>query len=643
MARLRNLSKDTWLYGKAAQERLRQEIVKSAGKTGEASSDQTFRSLMFDPTEKQPLITNWGSVRKSADGTTVAIRRDAPEVPPSRQLKDPFTSFYVQGIALEPPLPPDRLLNLTEENPIHGACLMAKAYDACGRGWGFEPREGKDGDEELEDDDTPDELKIALEDLTPELTFDELLYQAAWEMDGIGWGVWEVVRVPEKGYSGGNYAPIGAIYPVPSHTIRASLDPRKWVQIRAGRVRYFKKFGVKVEINAENGTVLNWKSRTDRQRIADMDPEMYASELIIFKHYTPRSMWYGVPRWVSGIATIAELTAIREFNVSWFASGGQTDYHMHVAAESMDTSKEIVSQVEKQMEDNAGRGHTLLLTAGTTESEVTVNKLGELLREGHFRFRRGDLAKEVLIAHNVPPYRIGWAETGSLGGNAAQEMLGAYKFGAIEPIQTIIESRLRKTLFNPDLGGIKTGDFWFTLEDLDLDDLEREMTIVGKSVDQAIMTPNQGRKRMGMDPDEDHPELDKYYYKGQELGKEPAGGGFEIDPATGQPKLDDNGQPIPKAPAPLGGPPKPGQPGQPAPKPGEEGQNTDGQQKVVDKVVSTIAAFETALRNMLTQDDEKMNQVLGGKRTKKESPNPSIVPAIEDEDIVKPTRRKRNG
>jgi hypothetical protein len=524
---------DAWLYGtKKKREDVKKAAVKNKG-LFDASSEDTFRYLSESSVERasRAKITHWGgtasdrvSVVKAKGAAPGADSGDDP--PPSRQLKDPFTSFYVQGMALEPPLPPERLLNLTEESPFHAACLQAKATDACGRGWSFETDDETDDDAEAVKSPIPKKLKQTMEDLTPDLTFTELLQQAAWEMDAIGWGVWEAVRTSNDG-TPGKHGDIGAIYPIPSHTIRACIDPRKWVQIRAGRIRYFKKFGAECTVHNETGEIFEWKGRNSK-RAAEVPDDSVASELIIFKTYSPRSLWYGVPRWVSSIATVAELGAIREFNVSWFASGGQVDYHMHFKAAGIEMATTMKEQVEDQVREFAGRGHTNILTAGDESTEVKVQKLGELLREGHFRFRRGDLVKEVLIAHATPPYRIGWAETGSLGGNAAPEMLAAYKVGAIEPIQRVIEDRLRSTLFDPKTG-IKTGEFRLKLKVLDLEDLQKELEKVKIGVAQAVVTPNQGRKMLHLTPVADKPEMDEYYYGGQKLGAPPPappGGGF---------------------------------------------------------------------------------------------------------------------
>jgi capsid portal protein len=594
-----SMARDSWLYGTKQQRKAVEKAARRAKGQLEASSDETFQYLSKTSSERaaNARIVHWGASK--ADGSNVSVvnvsKSAGDEPPPSRQLRDPFTAFYVQGMALEPPLPPERLLNLTEESPFHSACVDAKATDACGRGWSFESKEGKDDDAETAKSPIPEQLRQMMEDLTPDLTFTELLHQAAWEMGAIGWGVWEVVRTSNDGKPG-KHGDIGALYPVPSHTIRACVDPRKWVQIRAGRIRYFKKFGEECTAHNETGEIFEWKGKNSK-RAGEVQDDNVASELIVFKTYTPRSLWYGMPRWLSAIPTIAELGAIREFNVSWFASGGQVDYHMHFKASGLEMATQMKEQVEEQVREFAGRGHTNILTAGDESTEVNVQKLGELLREGHFRFRRGDLVKEVLIAHATPPYRIGWAETGSLGGNAAPEMLAAYKVGAVEPIQRVIEDRLRSTLFDPKKG-IKTGEFRLKLKELDLEDLQKELEKMKAGVERAVITPNQGRKMLHFTPVDDKPEMDEYYYSGQKLGEKPPspfGGGGPGQPGFGNP--GDPNAPLP----PGGGPDGAGFGSQNVD--GSHGQYAEAEKAARSVVVDMLRGYEAKVKAALADND----------------------------------------
>jgi capsid portal protein len=301
-----------------------------------------------------------------------------------------------------------------------------------------------------------------------------MLAAAAWELEAIGWAAWEVVRQHGK---------VAAVYPMPAHTVRATADPNRYVQIRGGLKREFALFGT------------------------EHDEDM--SEIIIFRTYTPRSPYYGLPRWISAIPAIAELTAIREYNVSWFASGGTADRVISVKAPSLAEARATAKEIQMALRDAAGRGHVSLVVATTNDAEVGVTFLAPEVgrREGQFLRRREDLVKEVLMAHGVPPYRIGWAEIGSLGGSAAREMLRAYRLGVIEPIQTILEARLNQTLFGKQ--GLDLRGRW-RLQDLDWEETELNLEIATKGVQYGILTPNEARQVLGREIADDDA-LDLYY------------------------------------------------------------------------------------------------------------------------------------
>lgn len=422
----------------------------------------------------------------------------------SRQVEDPFANLYEIGGAIRPPLDPVRLLNLIEQNAIHSACVTAKADDSAGRGWNLEPTR-KDVDANV-----PQQTADLLEALVPDLSFSELLNQAVWEREAIGWSAWEVVREdpadPESD--------IAALYPLPAHTIRATKDKNVWVQIRGIEVGYFKVFGCELAYDRRTGKVppkMEQKQKAVGKRyitkagdistdsVRGYDP---ATEVVIFKTYSPRSPYYGIPRWISAIPAMAELTAIREFNVSFFESGGTADRIIHVTASDGKAAKALASSITEQLLDAAGRGHVTIVTSGAADTAVTANPLdgpqgsaGQ--RDAQFIRRREDLVKEVLMAHNVPPYRIGWAEIGSLGGSAAKEMMRAYKVGAVETNQTIMEDRLNLTIFSEN--GLKIDGYKWVLEDVDWQETDLDLAFATQARAAAILTGNEARKVIGQE------------------------------------------------------------------------------------------------------------------------------------------------
>lgn len=459
------------------------------------------------------------------------------EVPESRQIEDPFVTLYGEGLALEPELDPFRLLLLADESAAHGACLDAKADDTVGRGWTLEPTgeaKADPGDPSLEDPDVaPDEsaatpaggepdatiegpdveaavaeLEQRLEALCPDYSFAELLWQAAWEVGAFGWSGWEMVN--------GNDGKLGAIYPMPGHTIRMTKDKDIFVQIVGGTTRYFVRFGSGKRIDAQTGKVLGAKDT--RGKTNDPEGTIVATEVLLFRPYSSRNKNYPLPRWVSCIPAIAELVSIREFNVSFFGSGGVVDRAIHVKAGDETAAKTLAGEVKEQIDSAAGDAHITLVTGGDKDSALTVSFLTPVAgrRDGQFNTRRAELTDEVLMAHKVPGYRIAKAIVGSLGGAPSREMLHTYRTGTIEPIQDKLEHVLNATLFGPN--GLSLEGYKWRLEDLDWDETELDLKIATGLVDSGIASPDEGREIMGL-PATGDPKMALFYYKGQPIGE----------------------------------------------------------------------------------------------------------------------------
>jgi hypothetical protein len=413
----------------------------------------------------------------------VAVGHGAP---PSRQVADPFEELYSLGRAIEPPYDPESLAELAEMNEVHAAALDAVAADAVGRGWTFVPRVSSP-DEQARTD-----VELFLEHVNPNYTFSELLYQAVWELRAVGWSAWEVVRADD--------GTIGAIYPLPAHTLRLTRDPNIFVQYRGGAFRYFKLFGAPFELDGRTGQVVDY---TD-------DP---ASEVILFSRYHGRTR-YGVPSWVACIPSIVEYNAIRDYSVAFFDSSGAVGRIVHLSAPASVNLQDYVDQIEVALQEAVGRHRKTLVIGMPDTVQFRVEKIGPDVQEASFLKRREDLMKAILMAHQVPPYRVALAVTNTFGGSTAREMMRAYRWGVIEPLQTVLEDRLNKTLFGPyGLGLVLRGWYW-RLEDLDIQETELDLAIARTGVDRMILTPNEARAVLGFRPVE-HPAMDQFYFQGK--------------------------------------------------------------------------------------------------------------------------------
>lgn len=480
----------------------------------------------------RPVAGAPSSTRHSDRMLAYVIKAEPPE---SRQLVDPFASLYASGHAIEPDVDPERLLLLANESAVHSACLSAKTNDIVGRGWTLEPvrkaTEGATPGDEFGPEDVAVDAEVGtaaedaaevladkLEAITPDYTFDELLRQVTWERDAIGWGAWEIVRTTDEPTS-----PIGAIYPLPAHTLRATRDKDVYVQLLAGQTRYFRRFGADRQVSQMYGATDRPDQQLQGTAQYDRVEDRPATEVLVFKSYSPLSPWYPLPQWIAAVPAIAELTAIREFNVSFYESGGVVDRVIHVTAAEEKQAQDLADDITKQIEEADGGTHLSIITGGSAGSDVKAVFLTPTVgrRDGQMGGRRADLIEEVLMGHEVPPYRVAKAITGVLtGGGPSREMLHTYRTGVVEPGQTILESRLNESLFGPK--GIDLQGYVWRLNDLDWDETELDLNIAKSIVEQGMGSPDDGREILGLSRT-GRPEMQAYYYKGVEIGS-PRGG-----------------------------------------------------------------------------------------------------------------------
>ncbi|MEK7016797.1 phage portal protein [Bacillus sp. FSL R9-9410] len=401
----------------------------------------------------------------------------------SKQMAvDPFAQIYGDKGLIKPPYDMKVLLDIKESNPIHSACISAKVDDIAGVGFDFAPfEEVKEASQEQYK-----RLKEFMRNCNPEMTSSEIL-RAVWEdYETVGWGVIEVVR-DKKGES-----PV-ELYHIPGHTVRAHKDKIRFAQIVNNKERWFKKFGYTDDYHLADGRPLG------AEDIAENGTEK-AGEVIVIRKFGSRSSYYGIPNYVSSIGSIVGSQAVRDYNINFFT--GKTIPDSILFLEGVD---EIDSGTENELKvffsaETKGEHHKLAVVPVPPGAKARLEKISPDVKEGSFRLYKQDSAMEICVAHRVPPYRIGWAMTGSLGQTTAKEMNEMYKRSIIEPGQEILEHRLNNQLFRvfaEILGGL---DWHFKLNEIDTDDREADMQYAAGGYEKRILTRNESRKVVGYEP-----------------------------------------------------------------------------------------------------------------------------------------------
>jgi len=460
----------------------------------------------------------------------------------SRQLPaDPFGKLYGEHGLVRPPYEFDKLMELKESNPIHCACIEAKADDIAGLGWQWV----SENEEKQPSSDKKKAMEQLLKNCNPEMTFREIL-RAAWEdYETIGWGVIEVV--PDgKGM-------MAELYHVPAFTLRIHNDGIRFAQYRDGVVRWFKRYGDENTYDMHSGE--------EKDGIPEEDQ---AGQLIVFKKAGGRSSYYGIPAYISSLGAIVGSMAVRDFNINWFSQGTIPDTLLIAEGADVDPAVTATLQAFFSYETKHARGKLAILPvpAETEGVKVRLEKLTPETKDASHRLYRQDNNLEICVAHRVPPYRIGWPITGSLGGSTSAEMNEFYKASVIAPAQEMLEHRLNSVLFAP----FQPGGWKWKLNEMDLTDAIADLDYAVKALSNRLMTPDEGRSRIGLEPYENKEEGKKFFQptSWQEAGKE--------EP-TPEPSKTEPEPPRPPQPTPpkgeKGGKPNQGPPGAPQGKDGK--------------------------------------------------------------------------
>ncbi|HDR6820842.1 TPA: phage portal protein [Bacillus thuringiensis] len=401
----------------------------------------------------------------------------------SKQMTvDPFAQIYGDKGLVEPPYNMSALLEIKESNPIHSACISAKVDDIAGVGFDFAPFEEV---KEAASQEQYKKLKEFMRNCNPEMTSSEII-RAVWDdYETVGWGIIEVVR--------NNKDEPSELYHIPAQTVRAHKDKVRFAQIVNNKERWFKKFGYPDDYSLVDGRPLGEKD------IAENGTEK-AGEVIVIRKFGSRSSYYGIPNYVSSIGSIVGSQAVRDYNINFFT--GKTIPDALLFIEGVD---EIDQGTEDELKaffaaETKGEHHKLAVVPVPNGAKARLEKISPDVKEGSFRLYKQDSAMEICVAHRVPPYRIGWAMTGSLGQTTAKEMNEMYKRSIIEPGQEILEHRLNNQLFRvfaEILGGL---DWYFKLNEIDTDDREADMQYAADGYEKRILTRNESRKVVGYEP-----------------------------------------------------------------------------------------------------------------------------------------------
>jgi len=404
----------------------------------------------------------------------------------SKQLKKERQWAEAEGLVSRP-YDPDSFLTLYESNPIFFATVNQIAVDVAGLGWKLVPKEGKENENEKN---KIDEFISNLEEPLRRL-FKSVL---------IDWGVigYFGIEVTRNGKG-----EVDGLYHIPAYSLWAHSDKIRFCQKRGLKKVWFKKFGEERNFSSETG------------KEGQFDLETRANEIIFYKTHYPKNEYYGVPNILPAVGSVLSLIGIRDYNLSFFQNYGVPDYFVTLEGEWEEDSAKIIQNFLNTEIKGTENAHKTLVLQTPEGGTAKFEPLSVEVKEGSFRLYQQILREDILAAYSMPPYRLGIAVVGKLSGNVAQEATRTYIQSVVEPLQQDLED-IMNMIFEK---GLDCNSYEFKFNDIDIRDIDAEVSRYNSLIERGVMTPNEARSLLGIG--EPYPGGDSFYISGSltEIGE----------------------------------------------------------------------------------------------------------------------------
>lgn len=215
-----------------------------------------------------------------------------------------------------------------------------------------------------------------------------------------------------------------------------------------GGVRRFARFGDKADfMERPTGGKAPGTS-------GELSPEA-VSEVIHFRYPSSMSRYYGIPTWLSAVASIELVQALHQHEFDFYNNRGVPEFLLFLMGKKL--GSEEWDEVEKLFQAQIGPGNAFKSGAFNFGDDMTV-QLEKLAMEGksdgRFQEMANSLALEIVSGHRIPPLLAGITIPGKLGAtNELPNALMAYQTLTVAPDQTTLQATLGCTLGETTVNG----------------------------------------------------------------------------------------------------------------------------------------------------------------------------------------------
>lgn len=308
-----------------------------------------------------------------------------------------------------------------------------------------------------------------LDDINPEDTFQEVLQKVWIDYESTGNGYLEIGRTA--------LGEIEYIGHIPSTTMRVRNARDGFVQFSGRDATFFRNFG-------------------DDQTSNPVGNDTRPNEVIHIKNYTPNSGYYGAPDIVAALTALAGNEFAARFNLDYFEHRAVPRYVITV------TGATLSSDAERKMTEFfatsvKGKNHRSIYiplpkVTGGEQPKFEMQAVEANVQESSFHSYNKSNTTEILMAHQVPPSKVGMADGASLA--LARDADKTFKEQVCRPRQRNFEKRINRIVKE------RTDIFVLKLNELSLTDEETQSKIDERYLRMKTVTPNEIRARDGKPP-----------------------------------------------------------------------------------------------------------------------------------------------
>ena len=406
----------------------------------------------------------------SVKATARAISSKVERADTSRQIthEDEFQLTSMAGMFIPPPYSPTKLLDIVERSNMLGPCVEAMVTNTTA-GWDVVPV-GKD----IPVDEKEREiLQSFIDSANSEESLATVKARIEREFESVGYGYLEVIPDSSGTPSILRHVKASTVRLTPLHPdpVKVRYDIkrgprtsfvteyrrfRRYIQVIAGKMVYFKEFGDPRRLNYETG-------KFDTEERVPKDKE--ATAIIHFRQDSEDV--YGIPRWIAQLPSILGSREAEEVNLRYFEDNTVPPMMLTVSGGRLTGSS--FRELSKMVNSNGvgrDRQHKIMLveavpeTSGIDEKGATVSldvhKLHDQRQsDGLFREYDESNRHKVRSSFRLPPVSVGASQDVTFASANVSAFVAETQVFA--PRRTASDEILNKRLVHAPHGlGLKT-------------------------------------------------------------------------------------------------------------------------------------------------------------------------------------------